>query len=154
MKLATAPVTALVTAFLSGLLFGLGLLLAGMANPAKVLGFLDLGGAWDPSLAVVMGGGIAVGLVGFTIARRRSLTLLGAAIDWPDSRKIDQRLIGGSVLFGIGWGLAGICPGPALVLLGTGALKGLVFVGAMIAGMAVYELFERGPFIRVPRTPV
>ncbi|WP_420992039.1 DUF6691 family protein [Cupriavidus sp. 30B13] len=133
----------LLSALLAGLVFGLGLILAGMANPAKVLGFLDLAGAWDPSLALVMGGAIAVGLVAFALARRRRVSLLGLPMQLPAARRIDARLAGGSLLFGIGWGLAGICPGPALVLLGAGAWQGAVFVLAMLAGMVLFEWLER-----------
>ncbi len=129
-------------ALLSGLLFGLGLILSGMANPAKVLGFLDLAGAWDPSLALVMGGAIAVGTVVFAIAGKRDLSLLGLTIHLPTARHIDKRLVLGSLAFGIGWGLAGVCPGPALVLLGTGSVKGLVFVFSMLVGMGIFEYLE------------
>ena len=129
-------------ALLSGLLFGLGLILSGMANPAKVLGFLDLAGAWDPSLALVMGGAIAVGTVAFAIAGKRDLSLLGLTIHLPTARHIDKRLVLGSLAFGIGWGLAGVCPGPALVLLGTCSVKGLVFVFAMLVGMGIFEYLE------------
>jgi uncharacterized membrane protein YedE/YeeE len=134
-----------VAALLSGLVFGLGLIVSGMANPAKVLGFLDLAGAWDPSLAFVMAGAIGVGLVAFRIARGRSTSLLGTPMALPTNRVIDRRLVAGSVLFGIGWGVAGFCPGPALVALGFGANKALVFVAAMLAGMFVFELIERRP---------
>ena len=133
----------LLFAWLAGLIFGLGLLIAGMANPAKVLGFLDLAGHWDPSLAFVMLGGIAVASVGFFFAGRRSRTWLGLPMQIPVARQIDRRLIGGSLLFGIGWGLAGICPGPALVLVGAGMAKGFLFVIAMLAGMAVFTWLER-----------
>ena len=132
----------LLFAWLAGLIFGLGLLIAGMANPAKVLGFLDLTGHWDPSLAFVMLGGIAVASIGFFIAGRRARTWLGLPVQIPTARQIDRRLIGGSLLFGVGWGLAGICPGPALVLVGAGMAKGLVFVIAMLAGMAVFTWRE------------
>lgn len=128
--------------FLAGLLFGLGLILAGMTDPAKVLAFLDLAGAWDPSLALVMGGGIAVGLGAFTIAKARSKTLLGTAMFLPQVSEIDRRLVGGSALFGVGWGLAGFCPGPALVSLGMGDAKVWIFVAAMVAGMLVFEWLE------------
>jgi len=128
--------------FLLGLLFGLGLLLAGMTDPAKVLAFLDLAGAWDPSLALVMGGGIAVGLVAFALAKRRKRTLLGGPMLLPTATAIDRRLLGGSALFGIGWGLAGFCPGPAVVSLGLGDTRVLVFVIAMLAGMAIFEVLE------------
>lgn len=131
------------TSFLAGLVFGLGLIVSGMANPAKVLGFLDLGGRWDPSLAFVMAGAIAVGAVAFAVARRRTRSLLGAAMRLPSLRSIDRRLIVGSVLFGIGWGIAGFCPGPALVSLGMGEVKAIVFVAAMLAGMGAFELLER-----------
>ena len=130
-------------AFFSGLIFGIGLIVAGMANPAKVLGFLDLAGMWDPSLALVMAGAIAVGSVAFQLTKRRTLSLLGLSLQLPDARQIDRRLIVGSVVFGIGWGLAGICPGPGLVLLGSGELFGLVFVIAMLLGMGAFELLER-----------
>jgi uncharacterized membrane protein YedE/YeeE len=128
---------------LAGLVFGLGLIVSGMANPAKVLGFLDLSGAWDPSLAFVMAGAIAVGMVAFMLARRRTVSILGAEMRLPSARHIDRRLIAGSLLFGIGWGIAGFCPGPGLVALGMGEVKGLVFVAAMLAGMGIFELFER-----------
>ena len=128
---------------LAGLVFGLGLIVSGMANPAKVLGFLDLAGAWDPSLAFVMAGAIAVGSLAFAVARKRTLSFLGAAIKLPMSRDIDRRLVIGSVLFGIGWGVAGFCPGPGLVALGMGEVKALVFVIAMLVGMGIFELLER-----------
>ena len=130
-------------AFVAGLVFGLGLLLSGMADPAKVLGFLDLAGAWDPSLAFVMAGAIAVGVLAFTFARRRTTTLLGDAMRLPAANDIDRRLVVGSLLFGVGWGLAGFCPGPALVALGLGESKAVVFVAAMLAGMALFEGVER-----------
>lgn len=128
---------------LSGLVFGLGLILSGMANPAKVLGFLDLAGNWDPSLAFVMAGAISVGVVSFAVARRRTLSFLGAEMRLPTVRHIDRRLIGGGLLFGVGWGVAGFCPGPALVALGMGESKAGVFVVAMLAGLAMFELLER-----------
>lgn len=130
-------------ALLSGLIFGLGLILSGMANPEKVLGFLDLGGLWDPSLAFVMGGAILVGLVAFTIARKRTLSFLGFDMKLPASTHIDSRLVVGSLMFGIGWGIAGFCPGPGLVALGAGELKAAVFVSSMVAGMSIYEWIER-----------
>lgn len=131
------------TAFLAGLIFGLGLLLADMANPAKVLGFLDLAGAWDPSLALVMAGAIAVALLPFTLAKKRQQSLLGLPMQLPNKREIDRRLIGGSLLFGIGWGIAGICPGPAVAILLTGHWQVLLFMAAMLIGMALFEAFER-----------
>lgn len=131
------------TAFLAGLIFGLGLLLAGMANPAKVLGFLDLAGAWDPSLALVMAAAIGVAVLPLTWAKRRSRSLLGAPMQLPVKRELDRRLIGGSLLFGIGWGIAGICPGPAVAILLTGHWQVLLFVAAMLLGMLLFEALER-----------
>jgi uncharacterized membrane protein YedE/YeeE len=133
----------LFTAFLSGLVFGLGLLLSGMADPAKVLGFLDLAGAWDPSLAFVMGGAIVVGLIAFTLARRRTRSHLGLPMQLPAPGGIDRRLVLGGLVFGVGWGLAGFCPGPALVGLSLGLGKALVFVLAMLAGMVLFAWCER-----------
>lgn len=131
------------TSLLSGLVFGIGLIVAGMANPAKVLSFLDLAGKWDPSLALVMGGAIAVGVVAFFLAGRRARSYLGAPMQIPTVRKIDRRCFLGSLTFGFGWGLAGFCPGPALVSLGSGQVKAIVFVAAMLAGMALFEQIER-----------
>lgn len=127
------------TEFLIGLLFGVGLLLSGMTDPAKVIAFLDLFGAWDPSLALVMGGAIAVGFVGFAVAKKRTTALLGGAMQLPTRRDIDRRLVIGALVFGTGWGLAGFCPGPALVSAGAGQVQAVVFVVAMLAGMAVHE---------------
>ncbi|MBS1187436.1 MAG: rane protein [Burkholderiaceae bacterium] len=128
---------------LAGLLFGFGLILSGMGNPAKVLGFLDLAGSWDPSLALVMVGAIAVGYIAFRLGGRRATSLLGFQMQIPANRKLDRRLLIGSALFGIGWGLAGICPGPAIVLLGSGVRQALVFVGGMFAGMVLFAWFDR-----------
>jgi len=133
----------LLFSFASGLIFGIGLIVAGMADPSKVLGFLDLAGLWDPSLALVMAGAITVGLGGFTLARSRTQSVLGLPIRLPPARGLDRRLILGSVLFGIGWGLSGVCPGPALVLMGTGSAKAWLFGTAMVAGMGLFELLER-----------
>ena len=130
-------------AFLAGLVFGIGLIVSGMSDPAKVIAFLDLAGKWDPSLALVMGGAIAVGLGAFTLAKRRQTTWLGLPLLLPAARHLDRRLIVGSALFGVGWGLAGICPGPALVLVGAGVPQGLIFVAAMLAGMGLFEVIER-----------
>lgn len=132
-----------VVSFLVGLLFGTGLLVSGLANPAKVLAFLDLAGAWDPSLMLVMGGAVVVGLPFFALARRRRTSWLGAPLHLPAPRRIDPRLVVGSLVFGIGWGLAGFCPGPAVVALGLLNGKAAVFVAAMIAGMGLFELWER-----------
>ena len=133
----------LLVSFLAGSIFGIGLIVAGMANPAKVLGFLDLAGNWDPSLALVMAGAIAMALTWFTLAKRRARSLLGLPMRLPAEIRPDRRLILGSLLFGIGWGLAGICPGPALVLVGADSAKGWAFAAAMLAGMALFELLER-----------
>ena len=132
--------------FLVGLLFGWGLLLSGMTDPGKVQGFLDLFGAWDPSLAVVMGGAIAVGFFAFLLARKRSTTFMGGVLHMPRSRDIDKPLVVGSLIFGAGWGLAGFCPGPAIVSMASGQAKALVFVLAMLAGMLFFKLLdEAGP---------
>ena len=131
--------------FLIGLLFGWGLLISGMTDPGKVLGFLDLAGACDPSLAFVMGGGVLVGLVGFALAKKRTTSFLGSAMHLPTSRDIDRRLVLGSLTFGAGWGLAGFCPGPGIVAMGAGESKATLFVVAMIAGMWAFELLNRKP---------
>ena len=131
------------TALLAGLVFGMGLIVSGMANPAKVLGFLDLAGRWDPSLGLVMAGAISIGLMAFTVAARRTRSFLGAELKLPGARHIDRRLIGGGLLFGVGWGVAGFCPGPAVVALGVGEAKAVIFVTAMLVGMGIFELLER-----------
>lgn len=131
------------TEFIVGLLFGWGLLLSGMTDPGKVQGFLDLFGAWDPSLAFVMGGAILVGLVAFRFAGTRERSMLGEAMRLPTVSRIDRRLVLGSLAFGAGWGLAGFCPGPALASLATGGSKVLIFTGAMLAGMVVFEFLEQ-----------
>ncbi len=141
-----------ITALLAGLIFGLGLILAGMANPAKVLAFLDITGSWDPSLALVMGGAIAVGSIAFAVAGRRNRSYLGLPMHLPAARMIDKRLVLGSLAFGIGWGMAGICPGPALVLLGTGSSEGAVFVVAMLLGMGIFEILERSKSVDRSKT--
>ena len=129
-------------ALLAGLVFGIGLILSGMANPAKVLGFLDLAGAWDPSLAFVMAGAILVGVAAFALARRRQRSWLGLPMQWPALAAVTPRLVLGSAAFGVGWGLAGFCPGPALVALGAGYAKAWGFVAAMLAGMVLFEVAE------------
>ena len=132
----------ILSALIVGLVFGIGLIVAGMTNPAKVQGFLDLAGPWDPSLAFVMGGAILVGLVAFRFAGKRERALLGDAMRLPTATRIDRRLVLGSLAFGAGWGLAGFCPGPAFASLATGGVKALIFTGAMLAGMIVFELLE------------
>ncbi len=138
----SSPVHHRLSEFGVGLLFGLGLILAGMTDPSKVLGFLDVAGLWDPSLAFVMGGAVLVSLGAFALAKKRSRSFLGGAMHLPTGRDIDRRLITGSLLFGAGWGLAGFCPGPAIVSVATGNPKAIVFVVAMLAGMAVFEIAE------------
>lgn len=147
-RLSPRSLVATGTFMFAGLVFGIGLLVSGMANPNKVLGFLDLAGPWDPSLALVMAGAIAVGVVAFAVARQRTISFLGAEMKLPAARQIDPQLVSGSVLFGVGWGIAGLCPGPALVSLGTGQVKAVVIVLAMVAGMGVFELLERSKLLR------
>jgi uncharacterized protein len=130
----------ILSAFAAGLLFGLGLIVSQMVNPAKVLGFLDIFGAWDPSLALVMGGAVAVSALGYLVAKRRGVPVLAPRLEIPTRRDLDPRLIGGAALFGIGWGLVGLCPGPALVGLTFGPWPVFVFVAAMVVGMAVFRL--------------
>ena len=132
-------------ALLAGLVLGCGLIVSGMANPSKVLGFFDLAGTWDPSLAFVMAGAIAIGLVAFRLARGRTRSLLGEVMHLPRAQDIDRRLVVGSALFGVGWGIAGICPGPAFVLLGAGSTQGAVFMLAMLAGMGLFQLQQMRP---------
>jgi uncharacterized protein len=132
-----------IASFAAGLVFGIGLLISGMTEPAKVLGFLDVFGAWDATLAFVMAGAVAVAAIGFALARRSSAPVLAPSFAWPTRSDIDAPLIIGSVLFGIGWGLCGICPGPALVNLAGLSAPIIVFVVAMIVGMFGYELWQR-----------
>jgi uncharacterized protein len=134
---------AIVLAWLAGLVFGAGLILSGMADPAKVLAFLDPAGAWDPSLALVMAGAIGVAWLPFRWAERRGRTLMGRPLQLPAKTPITPRLALGSVVFGVGWGLVGFCPGPALVAVGMGLRPALVFVAAMLVGMALFEIAER-----------
>lgn len=132
-----------VTAFAIGLIFGIGLLTSGMNLPGKVLGFLDLFGRWDPSLLFVMGGAIPVAAIGFALSRKRAKSLLGEPFSLPENNKIDLRLLAGALIFGIGWGLAGVCPGPAIINLGFFTGPAIVFFIAMIAGMIAFELLTR-----------
>jgi len=125
------------------LIFGLGLLISGMANPQKVLGFLDINGLWDPSLILVMAGAILAALLPFQWAKNQSRSLLGQTMQLPDKTQIDRPLIVGSLLFGIGWGLAGICPGPAIVLLGLKQINAIYFVLAMLAGMWIFQILQK-----------
>jgi uncharacterized membrane protein YedE/YeeE len=132
-----------ISEFLVGLFFGLGLILSGMTDPGKVLGFLDLAGPWDPSLALVMGGAIAVGFFAFALAKKRTVNFLGGALHLPKSNQIDKPLVIGVTLFGAGWGLAGFCPGPGLVSLASGQIKGAMFVVFMLLGMQLFEVWNR-----------
>ena len=131
------------SALFVGLLFGAGLILSGMVNPSKVQAFLDIAGAWDPSLAFVMAGAITVAAGAFPFVQKKSLSLTGKPIRLPAATRVDRRLIAGSAIFGIGWGLAGFCPGPALVGAGSGESKALIFVLAMLAGMLLFRQWER-----------
>ena len=128
-------------AVISGLLFGVGLMAGGMTDPTKVQGFLDVFGSWDPSLAFVMGGAILIGIAGFALAGRRQLAWSGEPIGLPKSRVVDTRLLVGGALFGIGWGLGGLCPGPALTALGAGFVPAAWFVVAMLVGMWLHDRF-------------
>jgi uncharacterized membrane protein YedE/YeeE len=141
-----------ISEFVVGLIFGLGLLLSGMTDPGKVIGFLDLFGQWDPSLALVMGGAIGVGFFAFAAAKQKTEAFFGGALKLPQSNQIDKRLVIGAMVFGAGWGLAGFCPGPGWVSMAAGETKGAAFVVAMLAGMVVYELAER--LIHRPRAMV
>jgi uncharacterized membrane protein YedE/YeeE len=133
-------------ALTSGLVFGLGLIASGMTDPAKVKGFLDIAGAWNPSLGLVMGGAIAVGMLAFAAARRRSVSWSGERIDLPTSTLIDSRLVVGGVVFGIGWGLGGFCPGPAVVAVGSALTSAAIFVAGMLLGFVVHDRWLVGLF--------
>jgi uncharacterized membrane protein YedE/YeeE len=134
---------AILASFVCGLIFSAGLLISGMNQPAKVLGFLDIFGAWDATLAFVMAGAVAVSAIGFALARRRAAPLFATKFSWPERRDIDAPLVAGAILFGVGWGLIGLCPGPALVNLAGLRLPIMVFVAAMVLGMLGYELWQR-----------
>jgi uncharacterized membrane protein YedE/YeeE len=130
--------------FIAALIFGIGLVVSGMANPAKVLNFLDIAGSWDPSLAFVMGGALAVTMIGYRLVLARPKPILAPAFLLPARRAIDARLLLGAAIFGVGWGLAGFCPGPALTSLGLGAPGTLAFVPAMLVGMAAARWLAAG----------
>jgi uncharacterized membrane protein YedE/YeeE len=144
----------ILSAFVSGLLFGLGLIVSQMVNPAKVLGFLHVFGAWDPSLAFVMAGAIATAALGYAIVNRRGMPVIAASLTIPTRRDTDSSLVGGAALFGVGWGLVGLCPGPALTVVAFEPWPVLVFVAAMVAGMALFRLLSadrpRRAFHRAP----
>lgn len=133
----------IVAEFFAGLLFGVGLMISGMTDPGKVIGFLDITGLWDPSLAFVMGGAVLVGLIGFGFAKKRALSYCGQAMHWPQQDDIDKKLILGSLIFGAGWGLSGFCPGPALVNFAAGQSQAIWFVLAMLAGMGIHKWLNR-----------
>ncbi|WP_425463315.1 DUF6691 family protein [Methylobacterium terricola] len=137
------PMLRLAAAALAGLLFGVGLAMSGMLDPARVRGFLDVAGAWDPTLAVVLAGAVAASGLGTALARRLRRPVLADAFDWPTRTRIDRDLVLGAVLFGIGWGLSGFCPGPAVAALSGGALPVVVFVAAMLVGMAAHAALRR-----------
>lgn len=146
---------AILASFICGLIFGAGLLISGMTQPEKVLGFLDILGNWDATLAFVMAGAVAVASIGFALARRRTAPLFAAKFSWPERRDIDTPLVSGAILFGIGWGLVGICPGPALVNLAGLSGPIVVFVVAMLLGMRGYELWQRwGVVKRAPQSAI
>ena len=130
-------------ALLAGIVFGLGLAVSQMINPAKVLGFLDIAGRWDPSLAFVMAGALGVTALGYHLVLRRPAPLLAERFEVPTLREIDRRLLAGAVLFGIGWGLVGFCPGPAIASLAYGVKESLIFAAAMLAGMALFRVSNR-----------
>ena len=138
-----------ISEFVVGLMFGVGLMASGMTDPGKVIGFLDLFGAWDPSLALVMGGAVVVGFFAFALAKKRTTTFLGGALRFPTSTQMDKPLVIGSLLFGAGWGLGGFCPGPALVSMADGQSKAVLFVAAMLVGMLGFELMDR--LVHAPR---
>ena len=138
-----------ISEFVVGLLFGVGLMASGMTDPGKVIGFLDLFGAWDPSLALVMGGAVVVGFFAFALAKKRTTTFLGGALRLPTTNQMDKPLVIGSLLFGAGWGLGGFCPGPALVSMADGQAKAMLFVAAMLVGMVGFELMDR--LVHAPR---
>lgn len=133
----------IIIALVSGILFGLGLLLAGMGNPAKILAFLDITGNWDPSLLVTMAVAMVISGIAFQLVKKRKTSILNCPLQIPSSKIIDKKLVIGSVLFGLGWGLGGVCPGPAILLTGMGLTQGILFTLAMIAGMAIFQLFQR-----------
>lgn len=133
-------------AAIAGVLFGAGLMISGMTRPDKVVGFLDITGAWDPSLAFVMGGAIAVHFVAYRLVPKMKSPIFGGTFAIPTRRDIDPRLLIGAALFGAGWALAGYCPGPALTSLVTGTADIFVFVGAMVVGMFAHQVFDRAVF--------
>lgn len=136
----------LISAYLVGLIFGVGIALSGMGNPAKVLNFFDVAGSWDPSLIFVMGGALITTFIGYRLVLGRNTPIFSGVFHLPTKRDIDLPLVGGSAVFGIGWGIAGFCPGGALPMLGTGAWEVLVFAGALVAGILVAKFLQSGGF--------
>lgn len=139
----------MITSYLIGLIFGVGISISGMANPAKVLNFFDVAGTWDPSLAFVMGGALAVTFLGYRFVLKRPEPFLADAFHLPMRRELDLRLIGGSAVFGVGWGIAGFCPGGALPALGTGRAEVFIFVAALLAGILIANLMQAKVFDRL-----
>ena len=145
----------ILSAFVCGLIFGMGLIVSQMINPSKVLGFLDILGSWDPSLALVMAAAVTVSSLGYLVVRRRGHPVLASQLEIPANRKLDRRLMAGAAVFGIGWGLAGLCPGPAITILPLGRWQALVFAGAMLAGMVLFRFIAtQGPRQVSPDFPV
>ncbi|GGH28610.1 hypothetical protein SAMN05444007_104268 [Cribrihabitans marinus] len=132
----------LLVTYAIGLIFGIGISVSGMINPAKVLNFFDIAGSWDPSLAFVMGGALAVTFLGYRLVLSRSAPVMGPEFQLPTKRDLDPKLIGGSALFGVGWGIAGFCPGGALPALGTGRFEVAIFVAALIAGILLARAIQ------------
>lgn len=140
----------LIYAWATGLVFGLGIAISGMMNPAKVLNFFDIAGTWDLSLAFVMGGAVIVTFIGYRLVWRRAQPLFEDRFQVPASKVIDSRLVGGSALFGIGWGIAGFCPGAAIPALGTGRWEVVLFLGAVVVGLALARVLKGQPLISRP----
>ena len=140
----------LILIYLIGLVFGLGISISGMANPAKVINFFDVAGSWDPSLIFVMGGAVSVAFLGYRLVLRRPAPAWGKGFNLPGTRQIDARLIGGSLVFGIGWGIAGFCPGGALPALGTGRVEVIIFVAALVAGVLIAKALQKASARKKP----
>ena len=132
----------LIYALCTGLLFGLGIAISGMINPAKVLNFFDVAGSWDPSLAFVMAGAVTATFIGYRVVFKRNAPLFDAKFHLPTAKEIDLKLLGGSALFGIGWGIAGFCPGAAIPALGTGKWEVVLFLGALVSGLILHRVFS------------
>jgi uncharacterized membrane protein YedE/YeeE len=142
----------LILSYITGLIFGIGISISGMANPAKVLNFFDIAGSWDPSLAFVMGGALIVTFIGYRVVLQRPAPMMDSGFHLPTRKDLDLRLIGGSALFGVGWGIAGFCPGGALPALGTGRSEVLIFVGALVVGILAGKLLQNAMTRRSAQT--